>query len=67
MLHYNPTSAYDAKILLKNLEKNFTNREKQVLKLLLHGYRIKEISKKLKLDYKTVDNTMQSIKRKIKK
>lgn len=66
LISYDPTNEYDSKILLANIQHKFTPREKKVIVYLLQGYKIKDVCKLTNLKYKTVDNIMQSIKRKIK-
>lgn len=65
MKSYDPTNDYDAKILMVNLQPNFTSREKKVISYLVQGYKISEIEQQTNFSYKTVDNIMQSIKKKI--
>jgi len=55
------------KILLNSLDDELSDFEKQVFELKKSGFEIMEIAKLLDKDYKSVDNTLQRIKGKIKK
>lgn len=53
--------------ILETLDKEFSDFEKQVFELKRSGFEIAEIAEVLDKDYKSVDNTLQRIKTKIKK
>lgn len=53
--------------LLKEFKKNLTNFEKQVFELHISGFKYKEIAELLNKTPKSIDNTIQRIKTKLKK
>ena len=64
----NPEDLYLAKEKLEKLteygEKHFSKFEKEIFELIVKGYKYREISEMLNRDLKTIDNTIQRIKRK---
>ena len=52
-------------LLMDDQKKGFSKAEGEVLDLMLEGHNRKEISKILDKPYKSIDNTMQRIKKKI--
>lgn len=65
---YNPEELFLSKEKMKDLERyskeNFSKFEKEVFSYLIKGYSYREISDKLDKSLKTIDNTIQRIKRK---
>lgn len=59
-------TAENTKELLESLDKQLSTSEKQVFELKKSGFEIQEIGDILDKDYKSVDNTLQRIKIKIK-
>lgn len=55
------------KEILKDLEKEFTNLEKEVFELKWNGFEYKEIAEILEKEPKSIDNALQRIRSKIKK
>lgn len=51
---------------IEEFSKILTSLEKSVFELYLKGYRISEIAKKLDKSYKSVDNSLQRIKKRLK-
>lgn len=64
----NPEEQYLAKEKLVQLteygEKHFSKFEKEIFELIIQGYNYREISEMLNKNLKTIDNTIQRIKRK---
>ena len=64
----NPEEAYLLKEEIKEFknfsDKNFSKFEKEVLKYLIRGYSYREISKILSKNLKSIDNTIQRIRKK---
>ncbi|MGL6064492.1 MAG: sigma-70 family RNA polymerase sigma factor [Fusobacteriaceae bacterium] len=67
-LQHSPEEIILSKEKMKDLEryseKYFSKFEKKVFELLLKGFSYREISEKLEKNLKTIDNTIQRIKRK---
>ncbi|MGL4534447.1 MAG: sigma-70 family RNA polymerase sigma factor [Fusobacteriaceae bacterium] len=65
---HNPEELYLSKEKMEGLklysEQNFSSFEREVFHLLIKGYSYREISEKLEKNLKTIDNTIQRIKRK---
>lgn len=65
---HNPEELYLSKEKMEGLKRysdeNFSVFEKEVFHLLIKGYSYREISEKLEKNLKTIDNTIQRIKRK---
>lgn len=61
----NPEDKLLLKELMGLLKKNFSKQESQVLDLMIKGNTIGEIAKILDKPYKSIDNTMQRIKKKV--
>ncbi len=51
---------------IEEFEKKLSSFERAVLELYMQGYRIKEISKRLNKNYKSIDNALQRVKRHLK-
>ncbi len=51
---------------IENFKGTLTNLEKKVLDEYLMGYKIGEIAKRLNISYKSVDNALQRIKKRLK-
>jgi len=64
----NPEEAYLLKEEIKEFknfsDKNFSKFEKEVLKYLIRGYSYREIAKILSKNLKSIDNTIQRIRKK---
>lgn len=52
-------------LLMDGKKERFSKMESQVLDLMIEGHDIKEIAKMLDKPYKSIDNTMQRIKKKV--
>lgn len=67
-IHYNPEEIILSKEKVADLDKysreKFSESEREVFLLLIKGYSYREISEKLDKNLKTIDNTIQRIKRK---
>ena len=67
-MHHNPEELFLSKEKMDSLErfseKNFSKFEREVFQLLIRGYSYREIAEKLDRTLKTIDNTIQRIKRK---
>ena len=67
-LENNPEEAYLLKEAIKEFknfsDKNFSKFEKEVLKYLIRGYSYREIAKILSKNLKSIDNTIQRIRKK---
>ena len=65
---HNPEEAYLLKEEIKEFknfsDKNFSKLEKEVLKYLIRGYSYREIAKILSKNLKSIDNTIQRIRKK---
>lgn len=61
------TDDEDNQLLIKEINNNLTKLEQEVFLLKLQGYDYKEIAKRLDKNPKSIDNTIQRIKNKIKK
>ncbi len=57
----------EEKNLIEKLKLSLTEKETKVFELKYQGFSLKEISEKLNWDYRLVDNTVQRIKKKLKK
>ncbi len=55
------------KVLINKIKNNLTDLEEQVFSLFIHGFKYKEIAFLLDKDQKSIDNTIQRLKSKIKK
>ena len=53
-------------VLVNDIMKSLSNNEKDVLYLMVDGFSYKEIATILNLEPKSVDNTIQRIKNKVK-
>ncbi len=66
--HYNPEEIILSKEKVADLDRyskeKFSESEREVFLLLIKGYSYREISEKLDKNLKTIDNTIQRIKRK---
>jgi DNA-binding CsgD family transcriptional regulator len=50
----------------KYMKKDLTDREEQIVTLLAWGAAIKEVADDLQISYKTVDNTLQKVYKKLR-
>ena len=51
---------------IENFKKNLTELEQSVLEEYLKGYKIREIAERLDVPYKSVDNALQRIKKRLR-
>lgn len=68
--HNNPEdliTTEEKKELFQKIEQNLSKRELEVFNLMKEGYSYKEMSTILKIEKKSIDNSIQRIKNKIKK